>query len=49
MYLIAQTGWGQAEDRRRAEQAGFDRHMLKPVDCASLVVVLSNLPIPMPE
>jgi PAS domain S-box-containing protein len=47
MYLIAQTGWGQAEDRRKAEQSGFDRHMLKPVDCAALVVVLSNLPSPM--
>jgi CheY-like chemotaxis protein len=44
MYLIAQTGWGQEEDRRRAEQAGFDRHMLKPVDCAALVVAFANLP-----
>lgn len=30
--LIAQTGWGQEEDRRRAEAAGFDEHMVKPVD-----------------
>jgi CheY-like chemotaxis protein len=44
MHLIAQTGMGQEEDRRRAEQAGFDRHMLKPVDCATLLVVLANLP-----
>jgi len=44
VYLIAQTGWGQEEDRRRADEAGFDRHMLKPVDCAELVVVLANLP-----
>jgi PAS domain S-box-containing protein len=49
MYLIAQTGWGQAEDRRRAEQAGFDRHMLKPLDCAALVAVLSNLPSSPPQ
>ena len=44
MFMIAQTGWGQEEDRRKAEEAGFDRHMLKPIDCATLVVVLSNLP-----
>jgi CheY-like chemotaxis protein len=49
IYLIAQTGWGQEEDRRLAEQAGFDRHMLKPIDCAALVVVLSNLPDPPSE
>lgn len=44
MYLVAQTGWGQEEDRRRAEQAGFDWHMLKPIDCADLVAVLDRLP-----
>jgi PAS domain S-box-containing protein len=30
-YLIALTGWGQAEDRRRTREAGFDRHLIKPV------------------
>jgi CheY-like chemotaxis protein len=30
--LIAQTGWGQAEDRRRSEEAGFDYHLVKPID-----------------
>ena len=44
IYMIAQTGWGQEEDRRRAHEAGFDRHMLKPVDSAALVMVLANLP-----
>ena len=29
--LIAVTGYGQAEDRRRAEDAGFDRYLIKPV------------------
>jgi CheY-like chemotaxis protein len=29
---IAVTGWGQADDRRRALAAGFDRHMTKPAD-----------------
>jgi CheY-like chemotaxis protein len=31
-YLIALTGWGQAEDKERARVAGFDRHLTKPVD-----------------
>ena len=32
MRLIAMTGYGQAEDRRRALEAGFDAHLVKPVD-----------------
>jgi CheY-like chemotaxis protein len=31
-YLIALTGWGQADDKERARIAGFDRHLTKPVD-----------------
>ena len=31
-YLIALTGWGQAEDKERARIAGFDRHLTKPAD-----------------
>jgi CheY-like chemotaxis protein len=34
--LVAQTGWGQDEDRRRTREAGFDAHLAKPVDMASL-------------
>jgi len=30
--LVAVTGWGQDEDRRRAREAGFDHHLTKPVD-----------------
>jgi CheY-like chemotaxis protein len=30
--LVALTGWGQESDRRRAEEAGFDLHLTKPVD-----------------
>jgi PAS domain S-box-containing protein len=30
--LVALTGWGQGEDRRRSKEAGFDAHMVKPVD-----------------
>jgi PAS domain S-box-containing protein len=32
MKLIAVTGYGQASDRQRSEQAGFDRHLVKPVE-----------------
>ncbi|NUR21263.1 ATP-binding protein, partial [Frateuria sp.] len=34
--LIAITGWGAEQDRRRAQQAGFDHHLTKPVDVDSL-------------
>ena len=30
--LVALTGWGQAEDRKRSEAAGFDEHLVKPAD-----------------
>ena len=36
MVLIALTGWGQEEDRRRSHEAGFDHHLVKPVDPAAL-------------
>ena len=36
IVLIALTGWGEEEDRRLAREAGFDRHLLKPVDIAPL-------------
>ena len=32
--LVALTGWGQDEDRRRSDGAGFDAHLVKPVDVA---------------
>jgi PAS domain S-box-containing protein len=38
--LIATTGWGQDEDRRRTAEAGFDRHLVKPIEMASLREVL---------
>jgi CheY-like chemotaxis protein len=34
--LVAPTGWGQEEDRRRMREAGFDHHLVKPVDLAAL-------------
>jgi CheY-like chemotaxis protein len=36
MQLIALTGWGQHDDRRRAMEAGFDHHLVKPVDTDQL-------------
>jgi signal transduction histidine kinase len=35
--LVALTGWGQDEDRRRSHAAGFDTHMVKPLDMAMLM------------
>ena len=32
MVLVAQTGWGREEDRQRAFEAGFDHHLVKPID-----------------
>jgi CheY-like chemotaxis protein len=39
--LVALTGYGQASDRTRALEAGFDLHMLKPVDPSVLEGVLA--------
>jgi CheY-like chemotaxis protein len=44
MILVAVTGWGQEDDRRRTEDAGFDHHMVKPVDPAALAQLLASLP-----
>ncbi|MBV9998480.1 MAG: PAS domain S-box protein [Verrucomicrobia bacterium] len=41
--LVAVTGWGQAEDRRKSQEAGFARHLVKPVDPAVLKTVLAEL------
>jgi len=38
--LIAVTGYGQAQDRARAREAGFDHHLTKPVEFASLQALL---------
>jgi CheY-like chemotaxis protein len=41
MLILAVTGWGQVEDRRRALAAGFDRHFTKPVDPAELIACIA--------
>ncbi|MDB6010687.1 MAG: putative histidine kinase, hybrid [Gammaproteobacteria bacterium] len=43
-FLIALTGWGQESDRQRSREAGFDRHLVKPVDSAALTEVLTAGP-----
>jgi len=42
ILLIAVTGWGQHEDRRRSHEAGFDHHMVKPVDPRVLMTLLDE-------
>jgi signal transduction histidine kinase/CheY-like chemotaxis protein len=42
VFLIALTGYGQPEDRRRALAAGFDDHLAKPVDLDQLALLLSR-------
>jgi CheY-like chemotaxis protein len=44
MVLIALTGWGQEADRRKSKDAGFDQHMVKPVDLDALMRLLASLP-----
>ena len=41
MMLIALTGYGLPEDRRRAEEAGFDAHLVKPLDFEELTKLLT--------
>jgi CheY-like chemotaxis protein len=42
VLLVAQTGWGQEDDKRRAQEAGFDHHLVKPVDHAALDRLISS-------
>jgi CheY-like chemotaxis protein len=43
MFLVAQTGWGQEFDRRRTQAAGFDQHMVKPLELNILDALLRRL------
>ena len=40
--IIAITGWGQADDRRRSKEAGFDAHLVKPVELGELTALLEE-------
>ena len=48
LLLIAMTGWGQEEDRRRSKEAGFDHHLTKPVDFNNLDKLLTGDKLPAP-
>lgn len=43
MVMVAVTGWGQDEDRARSSEAGFDHHLVKPVDQATLAEILASV------
>jgi CheY-like chemotaxis protein len=40
--LVALTGWGQDEDRRKSQEAGFDQHMVKPIQMQDLEALLAS-------
>ena len=42
VVLVAVTGYGQEEDRRRTQAAGFDHHWVKPVDPATMEALLAS-------
>ena len=39
--LVALTGYGQESDRKRSQEAGFDHHLVKPVDFAKVESILA--------
>jgi PAS domain S-box-containing protein len=46
IVLVAVTGWGQDDDRQRSQEAGFNFHLVKPVDPAALEQILAEVPAP---
>ena len=44
LTLIAVTGYGQENDRDRTRQAGFDHHLVKPIDAGKLFSILAAVP-----
>ena len=49
IILIALTGYGQEDDRRRSTEAGFDYHLVKPAEPKMLERLLSALPVRNPQ
>lgn len=43
IVLVAMTGYGQEEDRRRSTEAGFDYHLVKPADPQKLEAILAQI------
>ena len=46
VHMVAVTGWGQEGDRSAAREAGFDCHLVKPVEPGELATVLASLGSP---
>jgi len=44
LVIVALTGWGQEEDRQKSREAGFNTHLVKPVDDEVLLTLLASLP-----
>ena len=44
LLVVALTGWGQEEDRRKSREAGFDAHIVKPVDIDAIIKILARVP-----
>ena len=44
--LVALTGWGQEEDRRRSQATGFHMHLVKPLEASQLVTVIDRFAAP---
>ncbi len=42
LLLVALTGWGQEEDRRRSQEAGFDHHLIKPAEPEAVYQLLAG-------
>ncbi len=43
VVLVALTGWGQEDDRAKSADAGFDHHLVKPVEAAALMKLLAGV------
>ena len=48
LVLVALTGWGQDADRQKSREAGFDAHVVKPIDPDALTSLLSEFPVVAP-
>jgi len=44
LILVALSGWGRDEDRRRSAEAGFDHHFVKPMEVDAIENLLASLP-----
>jgi len=42
ILMIAITGWGQDVDRRKSQEAGFDHHLVKPVEASDISALMSG-------